>query len=70
MPPDGYTTVTTSDKTATKLSRVMERHDLGTTAIAIDYAAQLALDDKLITNTELARLLYHRLQTEDDATNR
>lgn len=70
MPPDGYTTVTISDKTVTKLSRVMERHDLGTTAIAIDYAAQLALDDKLITNTELARLLYHRLQTEDDATNR
>ena len=39
-------------------------------AIAIDYAAQLALDEEPMTTTELARLLYHRLQTEEDATNR
>ena len=70
MPPDGYTTVTISEETATKLSQVMVHQKLGTMAIAIDYAAQLALDDESMTNTELARLLYHRLQTEEDSTNR
>lgn len=70
MPPDGYTTVTISEETATKLSQVMARHKLGTMAIAINYAAQLALDEEPMTTTELARLLYHRLQTEEDATNR
>jgi hypothetical protein len=70
MPPDCDTTVTISDETATKLYRVMARHDLGTMAIAIDYAAQLALDEEPMTTTELARLLYHRLQIEENTTNR
>jgi hypothetical protein len=70
IPPDGYTTVTISDKTATKRSQVMAHHKLGTMAIAIDDAAQLALDEEPMTTTELARLLSHRLQTEEDATNR
>ena len=70
MPPDGYTTVTISEETATKLSQVMVHQKLGTMAIAIDYAAQLALDEEPMTTTELARLLYHRLQTEEDTTNR
>jgi hypothetical protein len=70
MPPDGYTTVTISEETATKISRVMVRHDVGTMAIAIDDAAQLVLDEEPMTTTELARLLYHRLQTEEDATHR
>ena len=70
MPPDGYTTVTISEETATKLSQVMVHQKLGTMAIAIDYAAQLALDEEPMTTTELVRLLYHRLQTEEDTTNR
>lgn len=70
MPPDGYTTVTISEETTTKLSQVMVHQKLGTMAIVIDDAAQLALDEEPMTTTELARLLYHRLQTEEDATNR
>ena len=66
MPPDGYTTVTISEETIAKLSRVMARHDLESMSLAIDHAAQLALNEEPITNAELARLLYHRLQTEED----
>jgi hypothetical protein len=65
MPPEGYTTVTINDEVAAKLARVMARHDLESMSLAIDHAAQLALDEESITNTELARLLYHRLQTEE-----
>jgi hypothetical protein len=66
MPPDGYTTVTISEETAARLSQVMVRHDLESMSLAIDYAAQLTLDEESMTNTELARLLYHRLQTDED----
>jgi hypothetical protein len=66
MPPDGYTTVTISEETIAKLSRVMARHDLESMSLAIDHAAQLALNEEPITNAELARLLYHRLQPEED----
>jgi hypothetical protein len=65
MPPDGYTTVTISEETIAKLSRVMVRHEVESMSLAIDHAAQLALDEETITNTELARLLYHRLRTEE-----
>lgn len=63
MPPEGYTTVTSNDEVAAKLVRVMARHDLESMSLAIDHAAQFALYEKPITNTKLARLLYHRLQT-------
>jgi hypothetical protein len=66
MPPDGYTTVTISEETVARLSQVMVRHDLESMSLAIDYAAQLTLDEESMTNTELARLLYHRLQTDED----
>lgn len=66
MPPDGYTTVTISDETVAMLSRVMARHDLESMSLAIEHAAQSALNEEPTTNTELARLLYHRLQTEED----
>jgi tRNA A37 threonylcarbamoyladenosine modification protein TsaB len=66
MPPDGYTTVTISEETIAKLSEVMARHDLESMSLAIEYAAQLALNEEKIINSELARLLYHRLQTEED----
>jgi hypothetical protein len=65
MPPEGYTTVTINDEVAAKLAQVMARHDLESMSLAIDHAAQFALDDESITNAELARLLYHRLQTEE-----
>jgi uncharacterized protein (DUF1684 family) len=64
MPPDGYTTVTINEETVAKLSRVMASHDLDSMSLAIEHAAQFALDEEPITNKELARLLYHRLQTE------
>jgi hypothetical protein len=64
MPPEGYTTVTINEGVAAKLARVMTRHDLESMSLAIDYTAQFALDEEPITNTELARLLYHRLQNE------
>jgi hypothetical protein len=70
MPPDGYTTVTISDEVAANLSRVIVLHDLETMAIAIDYATRLALNKEPVTTTELARLLYHRLQTEESSSNR
>jgi hypothetical protein len=62
MPPDSHITVTISEETIAKLPRVMARHDLESMSLAIDHAAQFALDEELIINTELTRLLYHRLQ--------
>ena len=44
----------------------MARHDVESMSLAIDHAAQFALDEELITNAELAQLLYHRPQTEED----
>jgi hypothetical protein len=66
MSPDGYTIVTISEETIAKLSRVMVRHEVESMSLAIDHAAQLALDEEQMTDMELARLLYHRLQTEED----
>jgi hypothetical protein len=65
MPPDGYTTVTVSEETTAKLSRVMVRHEMESMSLAIDHTAQLALDEEQMSNMELARLLYHQLQTEE-----
>jgi hypothetical protein len=48
----------------------MAHHDVRTMVIAIDDAAQLAVDEEPMITTALARLLYHRLQTEEDTTNR
>jgi hypothetical protein len=66
MPPDDDTTVTISEETVAKLSRVMASHDVESMSLAIKHAAQLALNEEQITNTELAQLLYHRLQTDED----
>jgi hypothetical protein len=43
----------------------MGRHEVESMSLAIEHAAQLVLDEEQITNTELARLLCHRLQTEE-----
>jgi uncharacterized protein (DUF1684 family) len=66
MPPEGDTTVTITDEVAAKLARIMARHDVESMSLAIEHAAQFALDEEKITNTELAQLLYHRLQTKED----
>jgi hypothetical protein len=65
MPPEGYTTVTINDEVAAKLSRVMASHDVESMSLAIEHAAQFPINENPITNTELARLLYHRLQAEE-----
>jgi hypothetical protein len=65
MPPDGYTTVTISTETATKLSTVMIEHEVDSMARAIDYAADLAIEQEKLTNAELARLLHHRLDDQE-----
>lgn len=69
MPPDGYTTVTISDDVAVVLSQLMVRHELESMGSAIKYAVNIALDEEPMTNTELARLLVHRLETEEAEEN-
>ena len=64
MPPNGYTGVTISDEVAEKLVEVMVRHDLDSMAMAIEYAADVALDEEPLANVQLAQLLHHRLQAE------
>ena len=60
MPPDGYMTVTISEATTAKRSQVMGRHDVEAMSLAIDHAAQRAVDEEPTTKTALARLLSHR----------
>ena len=69
MPPDGYTTVTISDSSATKLTRIMVRHDRSSYAEAIKYVTDttVAQEDE-ITVQELIRLLAERVD-EVDETN-
>jgi hypothetical protein len=45
MLPEGYTTVTINEEVAAKLARVMASHDLESMSLAIDHAAQFALDE-------------------------
>ena len=48
-----------------KLRRSL-RHDVGTMTTAINDAAHLELNEEPMTTTELARLLSHRLQTDEN----
>jgi hypothetical protein len=68
MPPDGYTTVTISDDLATKLARIMARHDRFSIAGAIMYAADTTLvrEDE-ITVQELIQLLAERIDEVDES---
>ena len=43
MPPEGYTMITINDSLATKLTRIMARHDCFSVAGAIKYAADTTL---------------------------
>lgn len=67
MPPDGYTTVTISDSLATKLTRIMVRHDRSSYAEAIRYAADTTLvQEDEITVLELIQLLAERADAVDE----
>ena len=69
MPPDGYTTVTISDSLATRLTRIMVRHDRSSHAEAIKYATDTTLvQEDEITVQELIQLLAERVD-EADETN-
>lgn len=63
MPPEGYTTVTISDKLAEKLTRIMAKHDRSSDAEAIEYAADTTLvQEDEITIQELIQLLAERAE--------
>lgn len=61
MPPDGCTTITISEDTASKLAEIVVESDLESVADAVDYAADVARDPETLSDAELARLLYRRL---------
>lgn len=44
----------------------MVRHDVEYMSLAIEHVAQLAINEEQITNSELAQLLYHRRQTDEE----
>jgi hypothetical protein len=62
MPPEGYTTITISEGTASKLAEIVVENDLDSVADAVDYAADVARDPGILSGAELARLLYRRLE--------
>lgn len=69
----GYTTgrltiVTISVETVANLSVVMARHDMRNMGLTIKYAVDCVLNDKNMVNTGPARLLYHRLQNVETAS--
>ena len=69
MPPDGYTTVTISDSLATKLTRIMARHDRSSYAEAIKYATDITLvHEDEITIQEFIQMLAERLDEVDESS--
>lgn len=62
MPPEGFTTITISEETAGKLAEIVVKNDLESIADAVDYAADVARDPETLSDAELARLLYRRLE--------
>jgi len=66
MPPEGYTTITISDSLATKLTRIMARHECSSYAEAIKYAVDTTLvEEDEITIRELVQLLAERVDKVD-----
>jgi hypothetical protein len=61
MPPAGYTTVMILEETAGKLAEIIVAHDFESMADTIDYAVDVARDPEALSNAELTRLLYRRL---------
>ena len=69
MPPDGYITVTISDRVATKLTQIMASHDRSSYAEAIEYAADTTLvQEGEITVQELIQVLAERLDEVDETS--
>jgi hypothetical protein len=62
MPPEGYTTITISEETASKLAEIVVENDLDSVADAVDYAAEEPRDSEVLSDPELAGLLYRRLK--------
>jgi hypothetical protein len=63
MPPEGYTTVTISDDLEAKLVRLMQNHDRGSFADAIEYAVDETLArERELTAAELVDMLSDRLE--------
>jgi hypothetical protein len=62
MPPEGYAMITISEDTASKLAEIVVESDLGSVAVAIDYADDVARDPETLSDAELVRLLYRRLE--------
>jgi hypothetical protein len=62
MPPEGYTTITMSEGTASKLAEIVVENDLNSVSDAADYAANVARDPGTLSDAELAQILYQRLE--------
>lgn len=56
-----YTSVTISDETAAKLTKIVVDQDLGSIVEAIDYVVDTTREPKALSEAELARLLYRKL---------
>jgi hypothetical protein len=61
VPPEGNTTITISEKTASELAEILAGNDLDSVADAVDYATDVARDPETLSDAELVRLLYQRL---------
>ncbi len=61
MPPEGYTSVTISDETVAKLAEIVVEQELESIAEAIDYTADSARYPEILSEAELACLLYRKL---------
>ena len=65
MSPDGYTPVTISDSLATKLTRIMARHDRSSSAEAIKHTTDTTfVQEDEITVHELIQLLAEQVDEE------
>lgn len=65
MPPDGYTTITIPEETAEKLAQLMVEHELETMSKTVQFAVDTARSTDDLSETEIAYLLYQRLQSSE-----
>ena len=65
VPPDGYTTITSSEETAEKLAQLMVQHELETMSNAVECAVDSTRPTDNLSDTELAHLLYQRLHSSE-----
>jgi len=65
VPPGGYTTITTCEKTAEKPAQLMVQHELETMSNAVECAVDSTRPTDELSDTELAHLLYQRLYSSE-----